>query len=148
MGAFDDLDTLGDLQKTPRATGKGLPAMLVKEAKHQAKDAIEDAFRRAVWARDKGRSRASGAGLMRSTVDWKRRGEVHHVLKRSTNPEGRFDVSRGILLSKTEHTLAETRCPQAPEFMLLTIRGPEDLGQSQHFVWRDVDGKITKERMG
>ncbi len=145
---ISDLDTLGNAQRKPRARQKGLPAVLAKEAKREAKEAVEDAFRRAIWIRDKGQSRASGVFLSRSAMDWKKRGEVHHVLKRSTNPDGKYDVARGILLSKTEHTLAETRCPQAPEFMLLTIRGPEDLGQLQTFTWRDVDGKVIKERVG
>jgi hypothetical protein len=147
--SLDDLPTLADLQKTPRATPKGLPTVLVKKAKQQSKKQQERAFLEGVWDRDKRRSRASGRPLVRSgVVDADHLGEVHHVLKRSTNPEGKWDVSRGILLSKTEHTLAETRCPQAPEHMLLEIHGDDDLGQPQVFTWRDVHGTVTKTRHG
>lgn len=146
--SLDDLPTLQELQRERRAPQKGLPRMLTKKAEKQSQAAIEDAFRKGVFERDKGRSRATGKPLSRSAHDWDHRAEVHHVLKRSTNPEGKWEISRGILLSKTEHVLAETRCPQAPDRMLLEIHGDDDLGQPQVFTWRDTNGTVRKTRHG
>lgn len=130
------------------APQKGLPRQLVKEEKKKAKVAKDEQFRADVWARDKGKSRASGRKLSRSALDWNQRGEVHHTLKRSTAPEHIYTVSRGILLAKSEHALAGTRCPNAIEFFMLDITGPDDLGELQTFTWRDQHGKVTKTRIG
>jgi len=143
-----DLPTLGELQARPRATPKPMPHLVTKKSKQATQKRTEAAFRAAVWKRDEGKSRASGRKLSRSAMDWDTRGEVHHVLKRSTNPEGKWLPARGILLSKTEHKLAETRCPQAPEHHMLEILGGGDLGQLQAFVWRDVNGVELKRRIG
>lgn len=149
MGAFDDLETLADAQRTPRAEQKGIPAMLVKKEKQASKDAQADAFRAAVWQLDKYRSRATGRPLVRSgTTDWDKLGEVDHAIPRSLAPELLYDVSNGILLSKTENRLRKVACPRAPEFRMFSYTGPENRREPQHFVWRDADGRITKERMG
>jgi hypothetical protein len=116
--------------------------------KKKTKAQREKDFRAAVWERDKSRSRASDKPLARSGTDFEKVGEVHHVLKRSTHPEDRLNPANGILLSKREHHLAETACPNAPDKQLLDIAGPADLGQPQTFIWRDIHGKQTKRRVG
>lgn len=152
--ALSGLGYLTDAQQTRRATPKHevLPAPLVKEEKRKAKKVREDAFRKAVWLRDKGRSRASGKPLARSGTDFHKVGEVHHVIARSLAPERLYDATNGILLSKHEHHLAETSCPNDPAHCLLDIRhadaGADDRGLPQLFIWRDVHGKETKRRIG
>ena len=130
------------------APQKGLPSMLVKKEKQKTKAKKAEDFRADVWARDKGKSRASGRKLSKKAMEWDKRGEVHHRLKRSTHPEDIYTVANGILLSKTEHALAETRCPNAIEVFMLDITGPEDLGELQTFTFRDIQGAITKTRIG
>lgn len=140
---------LGYLDQRPRqAVPKGTPTPLAKVARKAAKKANEATFRKSVWERDRSRSRASGKPLARSGTDYEKVGEVHHVLKRSTSPDRVFDVSNGILLSKHEHHLAETVCPNDPSHCLLDISGPEDRGEQQLFIWRDVNGKELKRRVG
>ncbi len=146
--SLKDLPTLAELQATPRASQKGLPTVLRRQERIKSKQVQEDAFRKAVWARDGGKSRASGKPLGRSGTSPERVGDVHHVLKRSTHPEGKWKLSRGILLSRLEHKLAETVCPNDPSHFLLEISGPEDLGKPQLFTWRDVQGVILKTRLG
>lgn len=132
-----------------RAPAKGMPHQLVKKEKKVLKAALEKAFREGVWARDRGRSRASGKPLAKSGVDYDRVGEIHHMLKRSTDPDRIYDVSNGILLSATEHKLAETACPNDPAHCLLDIDGPEDRALPQVFTFRDVNGQPTrKPRIG
>jgi hypothetical protein len=131
-----------------RPNSKPLPRVLVKEEKRKTKAQQHKDFRAAVWERDAGHSRASGKPLAKSGADWKRVGEVHHVLARSTNPESVFDVSNGILMSKEEHALAETNCPNAPDKCLLDIDGPEDRGKPQKFTWHDINGNRIRHRVG
>ena len=145
MSAIDRLPTLADRPRM--ACPKPSPRVLAKPLEKKSKEAKHKAFRRAVWIRDHGKSRASGKPLAHSGVDYSAVGEVHHVLARSTHPDKVFEVAIGILLSKSEHQLAETRCPHAAH-MLLEIVGPPDMGLPQRFVWRDVMGKILKERIG
>lgn len=127
---------------------KPLPTPLRKEEKKKTKAAKEKDFRLGVWERDKGRSRASGKPLARSGSDWNKVGEVHHVIARSLAPERIYDVSNGILLSKQEHALAETNCPNDPSKRLLDISGPEDRALPQTFIWRDIDGKELRRTVG
>lgn len=149
MGALDDLGYL-NAQHERRAVSKRqmLPAPLVKADKKKAKKVREDDFRKAVWLRDKARSRASGKPLARSGTDYSKVGEVHHVIPRSLAPERLYDTTNGILLSKHEHCLAETACPNEPAHCLLDISGPDDRGEPQLFIWRDVHGTETKRRVG
>lgn len=143
------LSSLGYLNGQPaRPCPKPAPAVLAKIARKAAKKADEATFRAGVWSRDQSRSRASGKPLARSGSDYARVGEVHHVLKRSTAPELIYSVENGILLSKQEHILAETACPNDPSYMLLDIRGPEDRGKAQEFIWRDKDAQELKRRVG
>lgn len=135
--------------KTERcAPSKGLPPVLERKERKKRQSKIEDDFREGVRKRDKMRSRASGKPLTRSSPDADMLADVHHVLKRSTNPDGEWSIQRGILLSRTEHVLAETRCPNAPDHFLLEITGPDDLGEDQDFTWRDIHGTVTKTRLG
>lgn len=141
-----NVPVLGDRPQT--ACPKPQPHVLAKAEKDQTKAQREKAFRDAVWARDKGRSRASGQSLLRGGINWKRRGEVHHCIPRSVEPHNKFDPSRGILLSREEHAMAETCCPGDPAKCLLDIDGPSDLSQPQLFIWRDVLGAAMKVRQG
>lgn len=84
--------------------------------------------------------------LAKSGTDYHKVGEVHHVIPRSLAPERVYDVANGLLLSKHDHQLAGTACPNAPDKMLLDISGPDDRGKPQTFVWRDIHGKATKTR--
>lgn len=151
MGILDFMDgepTLVDKQRLRYASQKGIPSMLVKKEKRATKEQQGKAFRDAVWTRDAGKSRASGKKLSRTAMEWDRRGEVHHRLKRSTHPEDIYTVANGILIAKSEHKLAETRCPNAIEFYMLDITGPDDLGAPQTFTFRDQQGTVTKTRIG
>jgi hypothetical protein len=145
-----NLPTLGEMRAKPSATPKGqiVPRVIEKAEKKKSKERQHAEFRAAVWARDKSRSRFSRKPLGKSGTDYDKVGEVHHVLARSTHPDKVYDVSNGILLSKSEHALAETRCPQMPEFALLSIEGPADRGEPQTFTLRDLTGKILKTRVG
>lgn len=143
MGAFDDLVVLN--HRTERyAPQKGLPPVLERKERKELQSKIEDDFRKGVQARDKMRSRATGKPLKRSSPDADVLADVHHVLKRSTNPDGEWEIPRGILLSRTEHVMAETRCPNAPDHFLLEITGPDDLGEPQTFTFRDIHGVVIK----
>jgi hypothetical protein len=148
--AFSDLPTLADMAASRRgqAQPKGIPTPLVKAEKKKTKAQQEKDFRRAVWTRDKGRSRASGKPLAKSGSDYTKVGEVHHLLKRSTHPEDRLNPSNGILLSKDEHVRAETVCPNDPAHCLLDIVGPTDRSQPQVFIWRDIHGTEVRRRIG
>jgi hypothetical protein len=142
-----DLPTLADRQAAPQP--KGLPRMLAKEERQADRDAKADAFRKAIWKRDKGRSRATGQKLVKSgTTDWHELGEVDHVIDRSLAPERLYDLGNGILLSKRENRLKKTPCPRAPEFRMFEVEGPDNRGLPQIFRWRDKDGKVTKETVG
>jgi hypothetical protein len=145
-----DLPTMAEVEADRRGQSwpKGLPRPLVKQEKKKAKATLEREFREGVWTRDKKRSRASRKPLGHSGTDWSKVGEVHHVLARSTHPDRIYDVSNGILLSKEEHALAEAMCPNAAGKYLLEINGPEDRGEKQTFIWRDVHGKELRRRIG
>lgn len=143
------LPTLADQQRTPRATGKGLPHQMVKKAAQQTKDQQAKAFRDAVWTRDKGRSRATGHPLVKSgTLDGMKLGEVDHAIPRSLAPDRLYDVGNGLLLEKDLNRLRKVVCPEAPEYRLFDYTGPDDRGELQTFVWRDITGKIIKQRIG
>jgi hypothetical protein len=135
-------------QRKRQACPKPMPTVVRKQERIKAKAANEADFRKSVWVRDQGKSRASGKPLGKSGSNWEKVGEVHHVLARSTNPDKIYDVSNGLLLSKQEHALAETMCPGEPSKSLLNIEGPTDRGKPQTFVWLDVNGKELKRRIG
>lgn len=136
-------------QTLPDAKQKGIPRQIEKKATKKSKDDQAKAFREAIWARDKGCSRATGKVLMRGgTTDWDQLGEVDHSVPRSLAPERIYDVSNGLLLSKAENRLRKVPCPQAPEHRMFDYTGPDDRSQPQTFCWRNVSGSITKVRKG
>lgn len=149
MSPFAHLQTLDQIQRTrERAQPKGIPTPIAKVARRKSKKEQADAFRKAVWLRDRNRSRASSKPLAKSGTDFERVGEVHHVIPRSLAPERVYDVANGLLLSRLEHHLAETTCPGDPAHCLLDIIGPDDRGEKQTFIWRGADGQETRRRSG
>ena len=144
--SLSDLPTLAT-RPTPNLQ-KGLPRAITKPEKKKSKEAQAREFRAAVWARDKARSRASRKPLAKSGADYDRVGEVHHCIPRSLAPERLYDVTNGLLLSKAEHAMAETNCPNDPAHRLLDIHGPDDRGKPQVFIFRDVNGKEIRRRQG
>lgn len=123
-------------------------SVITKETTRVEKKRRGEQFRADVWTRDKKRSRASAKPLSRSGTDPHKVGEVHHVIPRSLAPERVYDVANGLLLSRFEHALAETACPNDPAHHYLDIEGPDDRSLPQTFLWRDKDGKVIKERKG
>ena len=149
MSFLDNLPTLNERTYKPGDLLKaGLPAPLAKKAKQKAKGDKDEAFRNAIWRLDRGRSRATGRKLQHSGLDWDGIGEVDHVINRSTAPDRVYDLSNGILLSKTENRLKKVRCLHAVEFFMFSIEGPDDRRKPQRFIWRDADGKVIKETRG
>lgn len=151
MRTIADLPTLAEMQARPRATPKHLiePRMITKENKAKAKKLSDKEFREAIWKRDEGKSRATGKPLVRGgTTDPHLLGEVDHSIPRSLAPDRIYDLENALLLSKWENRARKIACPRAPEFKLFDYTGPDDRRKPQHFIWRDSDGKITKETRG
>jgi hypothetical protein len=135
-----DLPTLADVQRTRRATPKPAPRVIRRQQRKTDLKAQEDAFREAVWRRDGKKSRASGKPLLRAHVDPDKRGEVHHLRARSTHPGAlKYDASNGVLLSATEHALAEAWPPR------LEIRGT-NADQKLTFILKDETGREVWRR--
>jgi hypothetical protein len=145
-----NLPTLADMQARRRAPAKGLPPVLEKKERKKTKDQLAKDFRDAIWALDKGQSRATGKKLVKGeTTDWAQRGEVDHAIPRSLAPERLYDVSNGLLLSKEENRLRKVSCIDQPEFKVFDYTGPDDRRQLQTFTWRDrKTGNIKKQRIG
>jgi hypothetical protein len=145
-----NLGTLVDAQRTRRAMPKHQieKSVITRDDKRKAKKEKGETFRDDVWTRDKKRSRASKKPVSRSGTDPHKVGEVHHVIPRSLAPERVYDVANGLLLTRFEHALAETACPNDPAHHYLDIEGPDDRGLPQTFIWRDRDGNETKRRIG
>lgn len=137
-----------DAMRRGKPIQKGLPPVLERKERQQAKKDKDEAFREAIWKLDKGCSRATGHPLKRSAIAWDDIGEVDHVINRSTAPELVYETSNGILLSKTENRLKKTACPLAPEFYMFSVEGPEDRRLPQTFTWRDKAGKVTRRTKG
>lgn len=146
---FPNLPTLADERVKPNAPQKGVPAPIAKERKQKSKADQGKTFRDEVWARDGGKCRATGTPLLRSgTVDDTKLGEVDHSYLRSLAPERIYDTSNGLLLQKRLNRLRKARCVHAPEHHYFDYTGPENRALTQRFVWRDDDGKVTKETRG
>lgn len=145
-----NLPTMAEVAASRGATPKHQieKSVITKDERRKGKKLKAEDFRKAVWLRDKSRSRASGKPLAKSGTDPKAVGEIHHVLKRSTNPDEVYNAANGILLSRFEHALAESACPNDPSKHYLEIDGPANRGEPQIFIWRDRDGKETKRRQG
>lgn len=151
MSETPNLDALETLDNSrPKACPKaGLPAPIAKKERQKSKEAQAATFRNEVWARDRGRCRATGKPLVRSgTLDWEKLGEVDHSIPRSLAPERIYDTSNGILLQKHLNRLRKGRCIHAPEFHYFDYEGPDNRALPQTFTWRDDNGKITKQRIG
>lgn len=144
-----NLKTLAQVNAKPHATPKHAieKSVIVRDDKRKVKKRKGEDFRADVWGRDKARSRASGKPCAKSGTDPHQVGEVHHVIPRSLAPERVYDVANGLLLTRFEHALAETACPNDPAHHYLDIEGPDDRGLPQTFIWRDRDGKETKRRI-
>lgn len=143
-----DLPSLADRprQACPKA---GLPTPIAKKERQKTKDQQAKDFRDAVWARDKGKSRATGRTVVKSgTTDWSKLGEVDHAIPRSLAPDRLYDIGNGILLSKEENRLRKVACAEAPECRMFDYTGPDDRGQLQTFIWRDRTGKEIRRRIG
>lgn len=153
LSTFMKGPTLADRQKERRATPKHemVPTPVRKAEKKKLKKQLDKEFRDGVWDRDKDKCRATGKKLARSGTDYDKVGEVHHRMKRSTSPEQIYDVTIGVLLSKTMHRNAETVCPGDPEHCLLDIvdltQGDADMGKPHLFIQRDKDGKELRRRI-
>jgi 5-methylcytosine-specific restriction endonuclease McrA len=131
------------------APAKSLPHQLVKKAADKAKLDRGLQMRNEVWARDGGKSRATGRPLVRTgTTDWTRLGEVDHTIPRSLDPANVYRPSHALLLSKEENRLRKVGCPKAPQFRMFDYSGPKNRALPQRFVWRDVNGHITRETEG
>ena len=141
------LPTLADRprQAMPKA---GLPTPIAKQARAKSKKEREVAFREAIWARDKGRCRATRRQLVHWSTNWEHMGEVDHSLPRSLAPELVYDTTNGLLLQKHLNRLRKVACVHAPEFRMFSYEGPDDRRLPQRFIWRDAHGTITKERIG
>lgn len=142
------LPTLAEMQAKRRATPKGVPHQIAKQREKKADVVKDDAFRLAIWNRDKGRSRATGKPLKKSGISWDEIGEVDHAIPRSIAPDRIWDLGNALLLSKTENRLRKVSCIRAPEHKYFDYSGPDNRKKPQTFVWRDDDGKITKTRIG
>jgi len=151
MGIFDNLQTMAEVNAVRRATPKHEieHRVITREAKKKTKKQREDDFREGVWARDKGKCRATGATLVRgNTTDDKQLGEVDHAYLRSLAPELIFEVSNGLLIQKFLNRLRKVSCRLAPEHKYFDYTGPADRSLPQTFIWRDDEGRITKTRIG
>jgi hypothetical protein len=150
MRKVADLPTLAEMQEARASipNWKPAPAMLQKDAKKKAKKLTDDEFRALIWKLDGARSRATGKPLVHGgTTDWHHLGEVDHSIPRSLAPDRIYDPSNALLLSKWENRARKTPCPRAPEFRMFDYTGPDDRRKPQHFVWRNEDGRIVKERI-
>lgn len=142
MTRIAGLPTVGQERSIPHAIPKtGNPT----KARKAVKRTKEQARNEAVWFRDKERSRASDKPLDRKGPKF---GHVHHVDKRSTHPETKFDPKVCVLISEGEHSLAEMRCTYDPTKCFLEIEGPKDRGEKQTFIWRDPSGLELRRRVG
>ncbi len=88
-----------------RATPKG--AMVTRAAEKTAEDKdekkAEAAWKRAVWARDKGKCRICGCRVLKALKLVDTRGECHHVERRE-NKVTRWDVRNGLLCCNRDHS--------------------------------------------
>jgi 5-methylcytosine-specific restriction endonuclease McrA len=150
MGWLDGLPTYAQVNAKRRAEPKGsmTPNVVSKQDRRDAKKQNAETFRKAVWARDKGKCRATGVKLSHSGSDPHTVGEVDHAIPRSLAPERIYDTTNGILISKYLNRLRKAVCPEAPEHHLFSYTGPDDRGELQTFTWRNRDGSVQKTRVG
>ena len=132
-----DLPCLSDMQRTRYATQKhDIPTRLdVKTSRAENDAKAEAAFRKAVWARDKGLCRKCGRKVSKSMAVSPTRGEVHHLEGRA-NRALRNLAWNGILLCAVHH--------QAVTRHLMTItQAAKDLRRVGQFTYTDGSKRIT-----
>jgi hypothetical protein len=126
-------------------------------ARTPAQDPKWRVWRDAIWDRDGGRSRASGAVLERQSIDDKRRGECAHLIARSVDPAHKLEPWAGVLLSAEEHRLSDPRTAGAVGKRLLLIepadpggelRGDRELtfirvDRHGRELWRNTSGPVV-----
>jgi ribosomal protein L37AE/L43A len=97
MSALSSLPTLGDLQRTPRATPKDqLPSRLDTKTAADTDDAKAlEQWAKKVRHRDRERCRVCGVKTVRTLALDPKRGEAHHLRPRSCQVT-RTDVRNGI----------------------------------------------------
>jgi hypothetical protein len=87
----------------PKQTGP------TKRQKRATEHALAKAFREMVWTRDGGRDRATGELVVLGSPLSFLRGEVHHLKGRNVMPEWKYEPMRAVLLSASNHELADAR---------------------------------------
>lgn len=133
-----------DRRRTFRSFWKGTPPVVAQRQKRATNKAADEAFRKAVWVRDGGLSRASGVPVVHGHVDNRKRGEVAHLTARSTNPGEKRDPRRGVLLTAEEHALSDARTAPGGK-ALLEVKG-KDGSKRLRFVRRDERGRVLWSR--
>lgn len=68
-----------------------------------------EAFRSAVWVRDQGKDRATGAPLVKWDPHWDKQGQVCHLRSRGAYPDLAVDPDNAVLLSGRMHWLSDGR---------------------------------------
>lgn len=131
------LPVLGQFARS--APPRSAPAVLRTVARKARRVDREDAFKDAVWDRDKV-SRASGKPVFRNHIDPEKRGEVAHIKARSTNPTKKYDPNNGVLLTAVEHGWSDPRTANAKGKVLLEIKGT-NARKALTFIRRDVRGR-------
>ena len=102
------LPTLAEVEAArPRAQPKP-SARLKDKLAHAREDAKQlQAFRQAVWTRDKGQCRVCGRMVIKTLSLVPNRGEVHHLRGRNVTPEDRYNVKKARLLCAVCHGKAQ-----------------------------------------
>lgn len=98
------LPTLAELRAVARAVPKGQTRLQAKMAADLADERQLEAFRRAVFARDKYRCRCCGGPVRRTIALVPNRAEAHHIHGRAQAV--RYDVRAGITLCSFDHQRA------------------------------------------
>ncbi len=101
MGAFADLPTLADVQRTRRAMPKGQTRLALKIEKTTRATAAEKTFRAQVIARDGKICRCCGRRVVATIALVANRLEVHHIHGRAS--ELRYESRCAVVLCKFCH---------------------------------------------
>lgn len=140
------LPTVAEVRARPLSIPKKAPVGKPKATPTEptpSPDALEARCRAAVWKRDQGRSRASGAVVVKGHEQETQRGEVAHLEKRSTSPAKKWDPANCVLLTAEEHRLSDPRT--AGGKVLLEIRG-KNARKVLIFTRRNPDGTVAWTR--
>jgi 5-methylcytosine-specific restriction endonuclease McrA len=82
---------------------KPQPRLLDRMERRLERDRQASVFRAAVWKRDEGICQACGRKVKRTTELVKNRGEVHHIIPRSTGSALKYDPTNGVLVCAPCH---------------------------------------------